>query len=408
MTTTRRDARVRSLMARGLILFGLLAVATPASALNTIAVDVATGKVLSQHNATQRWYPASTTKLMTAYVTLKALQAGEVAPDTPVVMTRAATAQAPSKMGYKPGSVMRLDMALRMMLVKSANDVAYAIAQTLGDGSLETFVGRMNADAAALQMLDTHFVNPNGLPQDGQYSSAKDLAILGTAIRREFPTYADYFSTEAIVVGQGIMKNGNGLLGRYRGADGMKTGYICASGFNLVASATRDGRTIVAVVLGAEGPIVRERAAAEVIENGFNTNPRSIRDVVTDLPPSAGPPADVSAEICSPAGRTARANERETEDKREETFGSPYMSELDRPPAAVPVSLGGAAGRGDIEPNVSLIAAYGIPLPTARPARPGEPGGPPAEAPASAAASNESAPAGAELGSELRPTQATP
>ncbi|MET0257875.1 MAG: D-alanyl-D-alanine carboxypeptidase family protein, partial [Methylobacterium sp.] len=332
MTTTRRDARVRSLMARGLILFGLLAAATPASALNTIAVDVATGKVLSQHNATQRWYPASTTKLMTAYVTLKALQAGEVAPDTPVVMTRLATAQAPSKMGYKPGSVMRLDVALRMMLVKSANDVAVAIAQTVGNGSLETFVARMNADAAALQMLDTHFVNPNGLPQDGQYSSAKDLAILGTAIRREFPGYTDYFSTEAIAVGQGIMKNGNGLLGRYRGADGMKTGYICASGFNLVASATREGRTIVAVVLGAEGPIVRERAAAEVIENGFNTNPRSIRDVVTDLPPSAGPPADVSAEICSPAGRTARANERETEDKREETFGSPYMSDLDRPP----------------------------------------------------------------------------
>ncbi len=128
------------------------------------------------------------------------------------------------------------------------------------------------------------------MPAPGQYSSAKDLAILGVALRREFPDFADYFATEAIAVGKGTMKNHNGLLGRYNGADGMKTGYICASGFNLVASATRDNRTLVAVVLGADGPIVRERTAAEILENGFNTNPRSIRDTVTDLPASSARP----------------------------------------------------------------------------------------------------------------------
>ncbi|WP_082652492.1 D-alanyl-D-alanine carboxypeptidase family protein [Aureimonas sp. AU12] len=369
---------IRKLPAALLLAASLSAAAGPALAANTIAVDVETGKVLSEKNATQRWYPASTTKLMTAYLVLKALEAKTVSLDTPVVMTRTAAAQAPSKMGFPAGSVMRLDMALRMMLVKSANDVAFAIGQSLGNGKIEVFVAEMNQAAAALQMHDTHFVNPNGLPGEGQYSSAKDLAILGAAIRREFPAFTDYFSTEAIVAGAATMKNGNGLLGRYTGADGMKTGYICASGFNLVASATRNGRTIVAVVLGAEGPIVRERLAAEVIENGFNTNPRSIREVVTDLPTSSGPPADVSAEICSPAGRTARANEREVEDTRPETFGSPYMTELDRPPAAVPVVLGGAAGAGAIEAGVSMIAAYGIPVPTWRPAQAGEPGGPPA------------------------------
>jgi len=272
-------------------------IATPAVAVNTIVVDVATGKVLSQRNATQRWYPASTTKLMTAYLALRALEDGSVALDSPVVMTRAAATQAPSKMGYRPGSVIRLDVALRMMLVKSANDVAFAIAQALGGGSIERFVATMNETAAGLGMQDTHFVNPNGLPGAGQYSSAKDLAILGVAIHKEFPAFTNYFSTEAIRAGDTVMPNNNGLLGRYQGADGMKTGFICASGFNLVASATRDDRTLVAVVLGAEGPIVRERTAAEIIENGFNTNPRSIRETLAELPTAEGPPADISAAI---------------------------------------------------------------------------------------------------------------
>ena len=369
----RAKAQLRSFVLAALM--AAVPFAGGAKAANTIAIDVATGKVLSQSNATQRWFPASTTKLMTAYLTLKALEEGTVQLDTPVVMTRDAARQAPSKMGFPPGSVMRLDTALRMMLVKSANDVAYAIAQTLGGGSTEVFVGAMNRAAAELGMQDTHFINPNGLPGDGQYSSAKDLGILGVAIRRQFPAFTDYFSTEAISSGQALIKNGNGLLGRYKGADGMKTGYICASGFNLVASATRDNRTIVAVVLGAEGPIVRERLAAEVIENGFNTNPRSIRETVEDLPHSEGPPADISAAVCSAAGRTQRANERESEETRTETFGSPYMSEMTRPPATVPVALGGAAAGRGFDAGISMIAAYGIPIPTPRPTQASEAAG---------------------------------
>ncbi|KTQ98570.1 D-alanyl-D-alanine carboxypeptidase [Aureimonas ureilytica] len=369
----RAKAQLRSFVLAALMAAAPLAGA--AEAANSIAIDVATGKVLSQSNATQRWYPASTTKLMTAYVALKALEEGTVQLDTPIVMTRDAARQAPSKMGFPPGSVMRLDTALRMMLVKSANDVAYAIAQSLGGGSAEVFVGAMNRAAADLGMQDTHFINPNGLPGDGQYSSAKDLGILGVAIRRQFPAFTDYFSTEAISSGQALIKNGNGLLGRYKGADGMKTGYICASGFNLVASATRDNRTIVAVVVGAEGPIVRERLAAEVIENGFNTNPRSIRETVEDLPHSDGPPADISAAVCSAAGRTQRANERESEETRTETFGSPYMTEMTRPPATVPVALGGAAAGRGFDAGISMIAAYGIPIPTPRPTQASEAAG---------------------------------
>lgn len=370
-------------MTRLAVVAGALLVSAAARAETSIVVDVATGTVLLEKNATARWYPASTTKLMTAYLALKALAAGSVTLDSPVVMTRFAASQAPSKMGFEPGSVMRLDMALRMMLVKSANDVAVAIGQSLGGGSIERFVEMMNAEASGLGMKDTRFINPNGLPGDGQYSSAKDLAILGTRLRRDFPAFSEIFGVEAITTGEALLKNTNSLLGRYAGADGMKTGYICASGFNIVASATREGRTLVAVVLGADGPIVRDRIAAELFENGFRADPAQLGTTVEALPVSDGPPADISKEICSPAGQKARAKERQLEAGRDGNSGSPYLREMTRPPSAVAVGLGGASGASGVEPGISQIAAYGIPLPRWRPDRPIE--GAPPQASASAA-----------------------
>lgn len=338
--------------------------------LATIVVDVETGKVLSRQNATERRYPASTTKLMTAYLALKALRAETVALDSPVIVTRQAADEPPSKMDYKPGSVIRLDNALRMMLVKSANDVAVAIGQSLAGGSLGDFVDMMNAEAKRLGMEDTRFINPNGLPGEGQYSTAKDLAILGMTIRREFPAFSEFFGTEAISNGKSLMKNGNKLLGRFEGADGMKTGYICASGFNLVSSATRDGRTLIAVVLGANGTIERERNSAEILQAGFQADLDEVTETVTDLPASSGEPLDTSDYICSQEGRTERANDRVAEKEREEVFGSPYLTELNRAPVTVNVGLGGAAGNDEVAPGVSIIANYGIPIPTPRPTPP--------------------------------------
>lgn len=351
----------------------LLAGTAGVEASSSVVVDVATGKVLSQEAASERRYPASTTKLMTAYLAFRAMDSGEASLDTPVVMTREAAREAPSKMGYEPGSVMRLDNALRMIMVKSANDVATAIGQTLSGGSVEGFAAMMNREAARLGMDDTHFVNANGLPGEGQRSSAKDLAILGVAIRREFPVFDDFFSTEAITTGEEIMRNGNDLIGQFGGADGMKTGYTCAAGFNLVASATREGRTLVAVVLGSSGPIVRAREAAALLEDGFRADPAASTVRLDELPVSSGEPLDVSGQICTDQAWTDRANERELDEKRELAFGSPYMTHLDRPRAAVAVGLGGAAGRGSIEPGVSVIAAYNIPVPTWRPRRPQDP-----------------------------------
>ena len=363
-----RMASAVSRLAGAAALAAVLVAPLAARAEVSVVVDVATGKVLSSKNASARWYPASTTKLMTAFLALKAMQKGDATLDTPVVMTQYAATQVPSKMGFEPGSVMRLDMALRMMLVKSANDVAVAIGQTIGGGPLQNFVDMMNAEALALGMKDTHFVNPNGLPGDGQYSSAKDLGILAMHIRRDFPAFSEIFGVEAIEAGGALIRNTNPLLGRYDGADGMKTGYICASGFNLVASATRDKRTIVAVVLGAEGPIVRDRISAQLLEDGFRTDTSKMGLLIEQLPASAGPPADISQEICSPAGQKARAVEREAEAKRpDHNSGSPYLHEMDRPPSVVDVSLGGAAAGPSVEAGISQIAAYGIPLPHWRP-----------------------------------------
>lgn len=363
----KRMASAVSRLAGALALTVAAAVPLSARAEVSVVIDVATGKVLSEKNASARWYPASTTKLMTAFLALKAMERRDAALDTPVVMTRYAATQAPSKMGFEPGSVMRLDMALRMMLVKSANDVAVAIGQSLAGGNLQNFVDAMNREAQALGMKDTHFINPNGLPGPGQHSSAKDLGILAMHIRRDFPAFSEIFGVEAIEAGGTLIRNTNPLLGRYDGADGMKTGYICASGFNLVASATRNKRTIVAVVLGAEGPIVRDRITAELLENAFKTDTAKLGTQIEQLPVAEGPTADISGEICSPAGQKARAEEREAEAKREHTSGSPYLHEMDRPPAIVEVSLGGAAASDTVEAGISQIAAYGIPLPHWRP-----------------------------------------
>ncbi|MAU98187.1 MAG: D-alanyl-D-alanine carboxypeptidase [Fulvimarina sp.] len=378
--------------------------------MSSIVVDAATGKVLSEQDATERRYPASTTKLMTAYLALKALREGRRSLDSPVIVTRLAAAQAPSKMGYPAGSVIRLDNALKMMLVKSANDIAMAIGQSLAHESEEDFVTLMNAEAARLGMHETRFINPNGLPGEGQYSTARDLALLALAIRREFPAFSGYFDIEAITNGKAIMKNGNKLLGRFEGADGMKTGYICASGFNLVSAATREGRTLVAVVLGANGTIERERLSAAILQAGFETDPATKDERVEDLPPTPGEVVDISDYICGQAGRTARANERVEENDREEMFGSPYLTEMKRPPVTLKVGLGGAAGNELVAAGVSIIANYGIPIPTPRPEPPAsevvadgvdnDAGTAPAEAmagaPAAKAAATSAAPSAAE------------
>jgi len=260
------------------IAFGFCATAvlaaTPAWSGSSILIDADSGKVLRADNATYPWYPASTTKLMTLYMALSAVRDNRITFDTLFTVSRNANLQAPTKMGLPVGTQVTVDNALKMMMVKSANDMAVLLAEGIG-GSVDDFAQQMTDTAHKLGMSESNFVNPNGLPADGQITSARDLAILARALIREFPDYSFYWHVPAIKFGKRIVRNYNPLLGRYPGADGMKTGFICASGFNLVATATRNNKRLIAVVLGAPSGAVRAMKAAELLEGGFSQNPLS-------------------------------------------------------------------------------------------------------------------------------------
>jgi D-alanyl-D-alanine carboxypeptidase len=338
-----------------------------------ILVDVSTGKVLMHQDAFQRWYPASLTKLMTTYVTFRALQAGRVTLQTPVVMSKLATSQKPSKMPFKPGDALTLDNALKIMLVKSANDIAMAIAETVG-GNQANFVNMMNSEARRIGMADSHFVNPNGLPQAGQYVTARDLALLVTDIRREFPQYAGYFALEGFVIGNHKYTNYNLLIGRFDGADGMKTGFICASGFNQVSSATRGGHTLVSVVLGSDSLGGRADETAEMLQLGF-TRKFTTFDTLSSLRPygaNRNQVADVSDEICNPKAHKVRSEGRD--DAGRMKLHSPYIHEMDHTPNFVTVSLlpsrdaiTADSGSADLNQGDGGPAIRNVPIPRPRP-----------------------------------------
>jgi D-alanyl-D-alanine carboxypeptidase len=314
---SRKSAAIRTL---ALVLMACAASAlgfSPARAEALLLVDVASGKVLFAQNATQPWYPASTTKIMTVYATLWAIREGRLNFDTLLTVSRSAAAQSPVKMGFPPGTTLTVDNAIKMLLVKSANDMAVVLAEGVA-GSIESFAELMNEHAQRLGMLQSHFVNPNGLPDEGQIVSARDMAILARAAIRDFPEYDYYWHLPGIRLGKMIQRNYNTLLGRYPGADGMKTGFICASGFNLVATATRNDKRLIAVVLGAPSSAVRATKAAELLERGFNLNPLSwlmpSRGNVEDLAPINALPPDLHDEMC---GRHRRRPAAEDEDDSE-------------------------------------------------------------------------------------------
>ena len=196
--------------------------------------DMESGKVLAAHRATTPWYPASITKLMTAYVTFQAIESGALKMTSPVRISPQASQQPPSRMGFAIGTTITVETALRIILTKSANDVSVALAEAVG-GTSGQFVERMNKAAADLGMSSSSYDNPHGLPNSKQITTARDIAVLMRALSEQFPEYADYFSMGGVQLGGRTLINHNKLIRRFRGADGMKTGFICSSGFNLAA-----------------------------------------------------------------------------------------------------------------------------------------------------------------------------
>lgn len=283
-----------------------------------LLVEADSGKVLHAENAAYPWYPASITKLMTAYVTLKAVKEGRVRLDTLLTVSDNAVAQQPSKMGFPAGTQVTVDNALKMLMVKSANDMAVVLAEGVS-GSIEAFADEMNRTSVRLGMVQSSWVNPNGLPADGQVTSARDMAILARALYRDFPEHELYWRISAIKFGRRVMRNYNRLIDRYPGADGMKTGFICASGYNLVASATRSGKRLIAVVLGAPSGTARAETAAALLEKGFEGTGglgwlMPSLGSVEGLQPIAAAPPNLRDDICG-KHRRARTDHAEEEEQ---------------------------------------------------------------------------------------------
>jgi D-alanyl-D-alanine carboxypeptidase len=300
-----------------IVVVAALAVLAPrvADAEALLVVEADTGKVLQAENATYPWYPASLSKLMTAYVTLKAVKEGRITLDTLFTVSPVAASQAPAKIGFRPGTQVTVDNALKIMLVRSANDMAVVLAEGVG-GSIDGFSAMMNQAAQQLGMTQTSYVNPNGLPADGQITSARDLAILARAIIHDLPEYEYFVHIPSIRYGRTVTQNFNKLIGRYPGADGFKTGFICASGYNLVASATRDGRRLIAVVLGASSGKMRAVRAAQLLERGFANNSlswlRPSLGTVDNLAPIDASPPNLRDEMCG--GKHKPASDEDEDD----------------------------------------------------------------------------------------------
>jgi D-alanyl-D-alanine carboxypeptidase len=333
---------------------GLLALASVqrAEAEAQLLIEASTGRVLHAENATYPWYPASVTKLMTAYTTLRAIKEGQISFNTLLTVSRNAAAQQPTKMGFPAGTTVTVDNALKMLMVKSANDMAVAIAEGVG-GSIAGFADLMNANARRLGMSQSNFVNPNGLPAENHVTSARDLGILARALIREFPEYDSYWHISSIRYGNRVMRNYNSLIYRYPGADGMKTGFICASGYNVVASATRNGRRLIAIVLGAWSGAVRAQKAAQLLERGFNSSGLSwltpSLGTVDALAPIDAQPPNLREEMCG--GHRRKPPSEENEEEPEESAAN-VSSESENGQAYMLSSLKPANGKFVLGPPV--------------------------------------------------------
>jgi D-alanyl-D-alanine carboxypeptidase len=288
-----------------------------------IVVDANSGRTLFARNENAARHPASVTKVMTLYLLFEQLERGRIRLNSPLTISAHAAAQAPSKLGLRPGETIDVENAIKAVVTKSANDIAVAIAENIG-GDEDSFAEMMTRKAHSLGMSHTHYANASGLPNSEQITTAHDLAILGRAIQDRFPKYYRYFSTHVFAYHGAHHRNHNHLLGRIEGVDGIKTGYTRASGFNLLTSVHRDGHHIVAVVLGGRSAATRDRIMAGLIEDHIEggSTARTARAIAEDA----------QAERPSQNGSgAARADEEDQEEGETPTEPSPSRPEKTAP-----------------------------------------------------------------------------
>lgn len=280
----------------------LLAVPATAEKYAAIVVDARTGKSLFDVNSTAQRYPASLTKMMTLYLVFDALETGRLSKESQIPVSAHAASQPPTKLRFRPGESIDVDSAIRALTVKSANDVAVAVGEYLG-GSEDGFAAMMTAKARQIGMRNTVFRNASGLPDGGQHSTARDMAVLGIALRSRFPQYYYYFSATDFMFRGRLVRGHNDMLGRVRGVDGIKTGYIRASGFNIVTSYDADGRRLVIVVMGADSARQRNDHVEALLRRTLSPVSGNTR-VVFNADRQPQPPVPQSVELAPIGGLT--------------------------------------------------------------------------------------------------------
>lgn len=268
----------------------------------SLVVDADTGKVLSADQPNALWYPASLTKMMTVYLALEDVRAGRHQLDEPVIVSPKAASQEPFNFGFHAGEKITLQQAISATIVASANDAALAVAEQIG-GSESNFADRMTQTAHRLGMSRTVFRNATGLPDPQQVTTAADMARLGLALLHDFPEYYHFFSDRSISINGRSLPTVNGILVNYQGADGIKTGFTCSAGYNLVASAKHGNQRLVAVLLGSANRGERTSIVASLLNAGFahdNSNLPLLRDLSLkiDVSEDRPPPTRLKADEC--------------------------------------------------------------------------------------------------------------
>ncbi|MCF4166621.1 D-alanyl-D-alanine carboxypeptidase [Zavarzinia compransoris] len=291
----RRSARPPLLVLAAAMAAALAATAGPALArapYSAVVIDATTGHVILSDSPSAKRHPASLTKMMTIYMALDAVKAGALTMDQRLTVSANAASREPTKLGLRPGQTITVKNAIMSLITLSANDMSVVLAEAIA-GSEDAFAARMTARAHQLGMTDTLFRNANGLPDPAQVTTAYDMARLGLALMRDHPDYYDLFSTQKWRFGGKVITNHNRMLGRYKGTNGIKTGYIRASGFNLVVSVERNGRHLVGAIFGGTSARSRDDRMIQLLDAAFvrlETKPELVAKARVILPDSVGTP----------------------------------------------------------------------------------------------------------------------
>jgi len=352
-----------------------------------IVVDAESGEVLFARHADSRRYPASITKVMTLYLAFEALAEGKIKLDDVITVSPRAASQPPSKLGLAAGQTITVDDAMRATSVRSANDMAMALAEHIG-GSQERFAAQMTLKARELGMTQTRYVNPNGLPDARQLTSARDLAILARAVMRDYPQYYRYFGQHDWVYNGREYRNTNGLLRGGNGYDGMKTGFTNASGYNLAASAVRDGRRLITIVLGGRSTASRNSHVAALMDTGFEVERARARGETIQVAQTffeargfgIGP--DTSGPIEYASVGESEDSETGAGSSAPPSSGVAYAALAAAPPAPTRVTPAPSERPASVERPADVTAILNGGSSVATPPRPRPPARPPAREPA--------------------------